>query len=247
MDNRIKLNNEELDTLIQNRINNFWGYGNLKGKTWFIGMEEGTNQNIENLITRLRETSNGEVFDLVEDFRSDPRHVNWFKNNAPTQSTYRALIYINLYLNTRRDPTLEEIRQYQIDRFGRRSSDHALLELMPLPSKSIREQDWLYASSGAEGLRTRKDYLNRYKPDRVEKLRELIKVYKPKLVVFYSLTYLLDWQKITGVTLHEVIPKKLYIAIDLGTVYAVTPHSTSFGMSTDDWRNISEKLAEHIV
>jgi hypothetical protein len=117
---------------------------------------------------------------------------------------------------------------------------------MPLPSKSIRAKDWLYAGFGIAGLASRKEYLLMYKPERVKALQSLIRKHTPKLVMFYSLTYLADWASVAEVPLEEVIPKKLYIAKDDNTMYVVVPHSTSYGMSRDDWKDIAMALQAHL-
>lgn len=228
--------------LIRSRINNFWGYGNLSGDVWFVGMEEGYNEDNEVLAKRLRATAGGEVFDIYEDLRVDPGHVYWFEDGAPTQPTYRKLIYILLYLRSGKEPTLEEIREYQINKFGRKSGDHAVLELMPLPCKSIRKADWIYEAFGIEGLSSRKEYLATYKPMRVERLRALIQKHKPKLVIFYSRVYGVDWQLVAAAPFSEVIPGKLSIAKDDSTIYAIVPHSIAHGLSSSDWRDIAEEI-----
>jgi hypothetical protein len=179
---------DDFKLLIRERIKNFWGYGNLNSDVWFVGMEEGYDESNEILFERFKATAHRAVFDIYEDLKVDPGHVYWFEENAPTQPTYRPLIYIHRYLQTATEPTLEEVREYQIRKFGRSISDHAVLELMPLPSKSIKESDWLYADSGIDGLSSRKEYLARYKPERVRELHALIMQYKPKLVLFYSRT-----------------------------------------------------------
>lgn len=234
---------DDFKVLIRERIKNFWGYGNLTSDVWFVGMEEGYNESNEILFERFKATAHAAVFDIYEDLRVDPGHVYWFEENAPTQPTYRPLIFIHRYLQTRAEPTLEEVREYQIRKFGRKTADHAVLELMPLPSKSIKESDWLYADSGVEGLSSRKEYLATYKPQRVRELHVLIQTHKPKLVLFYSRGYLPDWQQIAGAPFEEVIPKKLHTAKDHGTLYAVVPHATSFGMSKNDWCDIAKCLA----
>jgi hypothetical protein len=236
------LNSPHIKILIQERIKNFWGYGNLDSDIWFVGMEEGHNKD-NSLIERLKSTSGSQIFDIYDDMKYDKGHMHFFKENAPTQKTYRPLIYIRLFLQTGKEPTLEEIREYQIKKFGRKISDHAVLELMPLPSKSILKKDWLYGNTEILGLSSRKEYLSTYVPQRVLKLKELIKKHKPKLVLFYSKMYLDYWQQVADIPLEEVIKNKLYIAKNHDTIYAVVPHATSFGMFKSDWKKISEKLA----
>ena len=247
MDAKKSLFGDEFTLLVEKRIKNFLGYGNLKSDVWFVGMEEGHNENNEILINRFKATSHAEVFDIYEDMEVDPGHMAWFKDNAPTQATYRRLIYLLLYLQNKSEPTLEEVRQFQIKRFGRKTSNHAVLELMPLPAKSIQVKDWLYSDVDVLGLKTRKEYLKTYKPERIKRLRELINEYKPKLVIFYSRIYLPDWKEIIPGVLKEVISKKLNIAKDHDTLYAVVPHSTAFGTSKNDWNAIAKTILNYSV
>lgn len=205
-------------------------------------MEEGHSGDDEILVKRLEATAGGQVFDIYDDMHADPCHMAWFEDGAPTQSTYRKLIYLLLYLRSGKEPSLEDIREYQIHQFGRKSSDHAVLELMPLPCKSIRKADWIYSAFGIEGLSSRKEYLATYKPMRVERLRTLIQKHKPKLVIFYSRIYGVDWQFVAVEPFTEVIPGKLSIAKDDGTVYIIVPHSTAHGHSNADWRDIAEGI-----
>ncbi len=228
--------------LIQERIKNFWGYGNLKSKIWFVGMEEGCDGSISKLVKRFEATARGEVFDIYDDMRHDADHMRWFQEKAPTQATYRRLIYLLLYLETRKEPTLEEIREYQIKHFGRKHKDHAVLELMSLPARSLKQKDWVYASSGIDGLSSREEYLKKYQPERVRRLRELIREHKPKIVIFYSLTYLEQWGQIPDTPFHKVDELKLHTAKDDHTLYAVVPHSVAPKMSRQDWKLIAEAI-----
>ncbi|OGZ05524.1 MAG: hypothetical protein A2845_05965 [Candidatus Lloydbacteria bacterium RIFCSPHIGHO2_01_FULL_49_22] len=230
--------------LINERIAHFWGYGELDSDVWFVGMEEGCDGSIPKLIKRFEATSNGEVFDICDDMGGDADHMAWFTDGAPTQATYRKLIYLLRYFQTSKEPSLEDIREYQINHFGRKNNDHALLELMPLPARSLHAKDWVYASSGIEGLSSRREYLKMYKPERIKRLRELIQKHKPKVVICYSMVYLEDWREITDAPFHETIPKKLYVAKDDHTVYAVVPHSVAHGVSNNDWKQIAEKIME---
>jgi hypothetical protein len=228
--------------LISSRIKNFWGYGNLSGDIWLVGMEEGHNESNEILLERFKATANGSIFDIYDDLKVDPGHVRWFEDDAPTQATYRRLIYLLLYLKNGKEPNLEEIRDFQIKQFGRKTSDHAVLELMPLPAKSTKESDWTYGTSDVEGLESRKAYLETYSPERIVKLRHMIREFNPKLVLFYSRTYLPYWEKVALDTFQDVLPGKLSIVPDEKTTYAVIPHSTSVGLSNADMKTIAEAL-----
>ena len=62
--------------LIEGRINNFWGYGNLDGNVWFIGLEEGFGGNENDLARRL--SKNKVVLDNQGDMRDVADHIRWF-------------------------------------------------------------------------------------------------------------------------------------------------------------------------
>ena len=233
---------EEFKVLIQERIKNFWGYGNLNSQYWFIGMEEGYNESNEILLDRFTATTHQQVYDIYDDLKVDPSHVSWFEDRAPIQPTYRRLIEMMVYAETGSHPDKEAIREFQIKQLGRKKSNHALLELMPLPSKSIAKKDWLYAESGVDGLSSRKNYLETYKSVRTEALRNLIQEHKPKYVICYSLSYQEDWQQLTDAPFIEVNPRRLYLAKDGDTTIAITPHSVAQGLSNNDWRMIIEEL-----
>lgn len=234
--------------LVQDRIKTFWGYGNLKSDIWLVGMEEGYGESVdETLIKRLRATANGSVFDIVEDMSFDPAHMKWFKIGAATQTTYRKFVFFLVYLRLGRAPNIEEIREYQIAKFGRRTSDHAILELMPLPSKSAKEATWLYGSFGIQGLSSRDEYLKIYMPRRVEALRELIHQHKPKLVIFYSLSYRKYWSLIMQKPLTQLISRKLSVAKDDSTIYAVVSHPGNRRYSNKDWLEVVEAIRKYLV
>ncbi len=231
---------EEVALLIEKRLKNFWGYGNLKGSTWFIGMEEGIGEKEPFPLERFQSTADKAVVDIRGNLADD--HNYWFTSQAPTQSTWRILIFIILYQKLKRMPTLSEIREYQITDFGRTKSDHAVLELMPLPSRSVRAQDWLYSNVPLKGLSSRKEYLKTYKPERVEALKALIEKHQPKLVIFYSRSYFTDWQTIVPKPLKEVIPGKLHLAKANDTTFAVTVHPVGRGIKNQDWVEIAKRL-----
>lgn len=235
---------DDFKVLIVNRIKNFWGYGNLKSDVWFVGMEEGYNDKNESLLKRFIATAGAQTFDIYESLKIDPGHVYWFEEGAPTQATYRRIIYIYLYLKNGTEPTLEDVRQFQIKELGRSHANHALLELMPLPSKSIRQKDWIYTEHNVIGLSSRKEYLKTYKPERVKELNSLIQKHKPKVVLFYSLSYIKDWESIVGTPLDEIIPKRLYTKKNDNTLYVVVPHSVARGISKDNWAEVARAVLE---
>ena len=49
--------------IIENRINNFLGYGNINSKIWFFSIEEGTKGNLQALEERFRATRDKSILD----------------------------------------------------------------------------------------------------------------------------------------------------------------------------------------
>lgn len=232
---------EEFKVLIQERIKHFWGYGNLNSPYWFIGMEEGYNTETEDLYKRFKASEGKQICD-VADLKIDPGSYSLFAESAPLNRTYKRLIQMMLYAETKKHPDTEALRDFQITKLGRSDSNNAILELMPLPSKSIDPKDWLYAETGIAGLSSRKDYLETYKDERIEALRSLIEQYKPKFVICYSLSYQEDWHKLTDKPFIEVNPRRLYLAKDGETTIAITPHSVTHGLSTKNWETLIEEM-----
>lgn len=226
--------------LIQNRIDNFWGYGNLDGKYWFIGMEEGHDLDDDALERRFTETFDKNTVDIIKGMTTVKDHLKWFKQPwSKIQKTWKGYIIIKLFLELGTMPDTESIRSFQLNKLGRKfinnvPNDHAILELMPLPASSSAEQHWVYKGMGIADLCDRKTYLGKYKPNQIIKLRNLIKKYKPELVVFYSKNYLEDWNKVAGCDLEE-IQKDQYIGSNGGTLFCALPHPVAHGVSNADW------------
>lgn len=155
-------------------------------------------------------------------------------------------IALYLYLKNGRKPTTEEIREYQAMRLGDTVlKETVALELMPLPAIKTDESTWIYGKLGIPGLATRSAYLKTYKPERVQKLRELFHTHQPTLAIFFSLTYLPDWKEIIGTEPVE-ITTGMYFAKAGGTTYCIIPHSVARGMSYARLYEFAERVRGEI-
>lgn len=227
------LRGDGFKVLVQERIKNFWGYGSLESPTWFVGMEEGFDSSTKppELVARFKATHGHTTVDMRNGMEEVADHIRWFQHGAPIQPTWKYPIALYLYLKNRAVPTKEDIGDYQATKLGDALlRETAAIELMPLPSNKANGATWMYGDIDLPCLQTRNAYLKAYKPARVQKLKELIAQYRPKIVIFYSLTYLPDWTEIIGVIPQEVT-KGMYVAYTAGTTYCVIPQGASFGMS----------------
>ena len=234
--------------LVQSRIRTFWGYGNLDAPTWFVGMEEGLEPDatLVHLAERFRVAHSKTTTDMRRGMEHVYGHTRWFNADARVQPTWKYPIALYLYFKLGRLPAKEEILNFQALKLGDSEERETMnVELMPLPSNKAHERTWLYGTLGIPGLSTRSEYLATYKPERVQKLRELFHTHKPKLAIFYSLTYLPDWTAVIG-SEPEEITKGMYFAKTNSTACCIIPQSASFGMSYARLYEFAEKIHERI-
>ncbi len=132
------------DQLLNEFVENFYGYGDYNGQFWFIGMEEGGGNSFSEIDNRLNAwTLRGkhELEDLAQ-YHAEIGLTDWFNDNPKLQSTWNKLIRI-LLSSKGQFPTTEEVREYQKILLGKLSGDNCLSNLLPLPSPSTKQ--WLYA------------------------------------------------------------------------------------------------------
>lgn len=230
--------------LIEERIKNFWGYGSLEATTWFVGMEEGLDANAtkEQLMARFKSAHGKATVDMRRDMQEVKDHIKWFHSDSDIQPSWKYLIALYLYIKNRKKPTKEDIRKYQSTSIGDDVlKETVAIELMPLPSNKAAQSTWKYSDVDVVGLTTRDEYLKTHKPARVKKLAEMLKRYKPKYAIFYSITYFEDWVNVIGVTPTEVT-KGMYIAKVDETLCCIIPQSVAFGMSYDRVYEFAEKV-----
>ncbi len=232
--------------ILQDRIKNFWGYGSLDAKVWFVGMEEGLGPADTELEERMRAGDGKSMVDMRLGMPHLPEFMRWFREPFPIQPTWKYPIALYLCLKNRHNPSQQEIRDHQGLILGDSVlKKSATVELMPLPSRKADESTWLYREYGVPGLNSRKEYLATYKPMRIQELKHLIEKYNPNLIIFYSLRYLPDWVEIIG-KIPEKITHQMYFTKTEKTSFCVIPQSVSFGMSYDRIYEFAEKIKERV-
>lgn len=110
--------------VIQNRLNNFWGYGSLEAPTWFIGMEPGLGNANQTEIENCLKISNGHTtIDIRKDIEKVPTHSKFLNGkHPPIQPTLKYPILLHLLLQAEEFSTdedrKEKIRNYQTSILG---------------------------------------------------------------------------------------------------------------------------------
>lgn len=235
------------DQLLYEFMTNFYGYGTYKGKMWFIGMEEGGGnsfEEIQNRLTAWEQMARLELLD-IQSFHKKIEMNYWFGSTAKLQTTWNKAIRI--FLSSQgKNPTPEMVRTYQSEQFARVNSETCILELLPLPSRSVKH--WIYANySSLQILQNKQTYMEEVAPIRVPYIRDKISLFKPKQVVFFGLDsrYQSHWNKIAGVTFkHLKRGSYLYLIADSkDTRFAISSHPATRGIKNDYFYQLGQVLA----
>lgn len=256
--------NRRLDTaLLYNYMHNFFGYGNLKGKFWFVGMEEGGGEKIEEIESKLNKwaaSNSGTLLDLYEFHKDIINNKNqkldiYFKNEkSKYQRTWGGLIKVILAYKGK-SILAKNAKPYQSQKLGRINSENCITEVFPLPSPSTNKfnyNEW----TDIPYLKNREAYKNELKEPRTKKLSELIHNNKPKFVIFYSTNqeYQSYWSSISEVDFFSVrkiyfaekSEKKLFIKMEKKNdiTYVIMHHPTYPGVTNNYLKWVGEKLNE---
>ena len=252
---------DKLYKLIEERITNFLGYGNPKSKIWFIGMEEGANEE-----ERLEWYPEG----IYNQNHRDKYYINWFeareKNikqeadkafgdqrtdteyNLWNNSGFPKLYKLLLFLLDRKNWKLEmkeELTEYLHDNV-------CLLEFNPIPFRKNKGK--------FVGTFFWTDYVKLYGPNplgkfinyiskrRIKLIKDKIKFYHPEIVIFYGLSY--NWcylkEKLWGEKesnlYHSTITHKDETGANFKTHIFIIPHCSD--RSANKYPEIGKRIIE---
>ncbi len=237
--------------ILQNRIKNFWGYGNLEYPLWLVGMEEGFRVTPDAIADRKMLERQfalpmaDRMFDAsrpIDPSICDLTNLSPFLPNANIQKTGKFPITLYLFLQHGKAPTGNAVLDFQ--RFmlaDGQKKETATIEPMPLPSPSTSA--WLYGD--ILGFETRKSYLKTYRKPRAEGLKELMQKYSPKLVIFYSVGYLRDWEGVIG-GMFEKITYQMYFSKTEKTSFCVIPQPRYLPRAYERLYEFAEKIKERV-
>jgi hypothetical protein len=248
------------EDLLKDYMTTFFGYGNFKGDYWFIGMEEGGGDTEEEIISRL---DKWEIANKPTLFDNYEFHKNLFEHffkgeQSKYQRTWGGLIKILLSFQNKKFPTIEEVKLFQSENLGRSNSNNCIAEVFPLPSpnsKIFKYSEW----TKIEFLKSRLEYKNHLKNDRIEKLKSLISEHKPKFVIFYSSNpeYIDYWSKISSIDFNKVENEEIYklkdgkrltakFKLHEQTCFVVTHHPTYKGVNNEYLEKIAIRIRDFI-
>ena len=251
--------------LLNDFMNGYFGHGELSADYWFIGMESGGGRSEREVADRLRSwddlgrqlvVDNLKFHKAVNNEQGEP--LNYlFEGRVKIQRTWAGLIRILLAAQGQIDLSASAVRAVQSSSWGREGSDNCLLELLPLPSPNVKT--WHYDQwSDLPQLRSREIYRDALINDHADKLRQLIKKYHPRCVVFYSTTYMAHWSQIAGIDLKKVKPESICLSkkgkslqarfySNGKTLFVVIYHTTHRGLSTEYFAKVGRIIQQRMT
>ena len=206
-------------------MNTFMGYGDFNADTWFIGMEEGGGNSIEEVQIRIGTWAErgGRILEDCAEYHHAIGAGHLFTPPLrKAQKTWDWLMRAQLFSEGKAHDVVAS-KVMQGERWLRCGSKTCGIELMPLPSPNTNV--WHYNEfSNDPILRNRASYYAAIRPKRIAAIKDTIDKYKPRNVVFYGKTYQTHWQQIVGTDFIEA--DGLHIAQSGSTSFICTMHPT---------------------
>jgi hypothetical protein len=126
-----------------------------------------------------------------------------------------------------REPTRENIRDYQANHLGRVHGRTLLTELMPIPKPAVSH--WGYEELIPQ-FTSREDYYRQVKPRRLNYLRGLLAEHRPRIVIGYGKAFWPSYRKLfEGFQFSNSEP--FQVATRDSTLVALTGHFTARSMN----------------
>lgn len=201
----------------------FYGYGRWEAPYWFIGPEAGMGKDGKDDLAARYESWKKLGCAPVVDCEGHHRgfgFTKWHDPHPPTQPTWRQLIRLLLTYKGM-STTLDDIRAYQRDRWGRKNDETCVIELSGIPASNMRV------------LRDRVTFLSR----RIERVRREALAHGPRFIVMYGTGQREDWKRIAGGDFNA----DRFHWME-GTVEAVSPHPVSRGIGNEYWETLGKRL-----
>jgi len=231
------------DKLLLEFANGFYGYGNYQASCWFLGMEEGGGNSVDEINGRFsiwKMRGGMELEDIAEYHDAIGIH-EYFNENPKIQNTWGKQIRFLLGVNNK-PVTTEIVRNYQRDWWGRRNGDSCVFELFPLPSPGT--SSWIYGEGSAlEILKDRETYRETFLSKRVNHIQNNIDKYQPKIICAFGVTYLRYWEALINGKFSENKEEHFFYNTIRGTKFVVLQHPAARGVTNEYFYHVGKLVS----
>jgi hypothetical protein len=232
------------DKLLLDFAKGFYGYGNYQAPYWFLGMEEGGGNSVNEINQRFSVwdlRGGAELEDIVE-YHTAIGIPEYFREKPKIQNTWGKQIRFLFGANGKPVDT-EIVRNYQRDFWGRRKGDSCIIDLFPLPSPGTK--DWIYGvQSALEILKDRETYRDTFLQKRANHIRHRIDEYNPKIVCAFGITYMNYLEAIVQSDFHE--EDDFYYTKFGKTIFVVLQHPAAFGATNKYFYHAGRVVAKKL-
>jgi hypothetical protein len=224
----------EMDDDIALMARGFYGYGRWDAPYWFIGPEQGGDNNGLRARAFVKLAEEG-LCDCKE-FHKEIHENRWHRENPALVPTWRRLILLlKVFLN---DSTTEDLlnkercrallRDYQRDHWGMETGETCVIDLSGLSAKNSRV--------GAGYKAIKEGHLG----ERIQTIRgRMHRGSKPKIVLMYGFSEKESWARIAGTPFIPHGVKKTD-----NTVFAFAQHPSAHNQDDSYWVRLGERLRE---
>ena len=250
-------------------LNNFFGYGLWQSDFWFVGMEEGGGNSLNLVVNKINAfCNNGDShISLVDNYEFQINSVGhpWNEESLKYLGPRPGGRRVNLqgYWSKKIKILLQihglnadnnAIRNYQENSWGRihiEQMKHAVIELLPLPSPGIGTwfyDQWTSHFSGEHcpPLRNRTLYRDLVINARIDLLKEKIRQYRPKLIVFSGSLYDTYFNEISGVSFWDVLSFDGFncsFGMFDETLYVKVLAANTRGITNEYWNLVASEIS----
>ncbi len=237
------------DATLARYIAGFYGHGSYAAPLWFVGMEFGGGNSVDEICGRIQGWADRGGAEL-EDMRPGVDHGPPLVPRPPATAAHLGAPHS-------RHPRRAERGQRRHGRrfaptsavqLGRTGGRDCLIELLPLPSRNQGTFRFYPEHSRLPYLQTRAAYVDHVAPQRVAHLRARIAEHQPRAVICYGVGFAGWWRELAGgAALAPAGDLAVMVAQAGPTLFVQMQHPTAHGVPHRYFDAIGALIAPHVA
>jgi hypothetical protein len=244
------------DTLLEQFIRDFYGYGNFDAPYWFVGMEEGMRKisSSKKLGKKLNKKLNAwdergrmPLQDLPE-FSSALGGKKFFSEKPRSVRTWSRIIHVLFGIKDEATHKPSQIKAYQREFLARaQDGDSCLMELLPLAAYDTNVWPPYKKISNIPCLKSRDIYVQQVRPNRIADLKRYIETYHPQVAVMYGKGNWNHYAEIAGVEFHGTEMHDVKIGKNEKTLFVLTRHMAVRNLTNKECYAIGQMIRSQLM